>query len=116
MPFSHLAMESLKCKLSKEQFTTALFPDVTGTPLEPFKTAYATRAVQAPTGVLSTLECVGLPRQQASLPSLELICGAMEQFPIFQEFLRKTKFEREMEGQELWGMIIHAVAQTYFPV
>ena len=78
--------------------------------------SYATRAVQAPTGVLSTLECVGLPRQQASLPSLELICGAMEQFPIFQEFLRKTKFEREMEGQELWGMIIHAVAQTYFHV
>ena len=77
---------------------------------------YSTKAVQAPTGVLNTLECVGFPRQQASLPSLELICGAMKQFPSFQEFLQDTKFERQMEGQELWGIVLHAVAQTYFPL
>ena len=77
---------------------------------------YSTKAVQAPTGVLNTLECVGFPRQQASLPSLELICGAMKQFPSFQEFLQDTKFERQMEGQELWGIVLHAVVQTYFPL
>ena len=40
----------------------------------------------------------------------------MEQFPIFQEFVQDTKLEREMEGQELWGIILHALAQTYFPL
>ena len=71
---------------------------------------YAATALQAPTGILNTLECVGFPRQQAVLPSLELISSAMEQIPNFQKFLKETKFEREMEGQEMCGIMIAAVA------
>ena len=77
---------------------------------------YATNPVQAPTGVLNTLEFVGFPRQQATLPSLELISGAMDQIPNFQKFLNQTTFEREMEGQEMYGIIIAALAENYVPV
>ena len=44
------------------------------------------------------------------------ISGAMDQIPNFQEFLNQTKFEREMEGQEMYGIIIAALAENYFPV
>ena len=78
--------------------------------------SYATTALQGPSGVIDTLSCVGLPRQEATLLRLQLICAAMRQIPDFQTFLKDTKWERGMEGDDLHGIIISALSQKYSPV
>ena len=47
---------------------------------------------------------------------LELICAAMTQIPDFQTFMKDTKWERGMEGDDIHGVIISALSQKYSPV
>ena len=77
---------------------------------------YATKALKGPNGVIDSLTCVGFPRQEASFMRLELICAAMTQIPNFQTFLKDTKWERGMEGNDIHGIILSALSQKYSPL
>ena len=77
---------------------------------------YSTSALQGPHGVMDTLKCVGLPRQEATLLRLELIAAAMRQMPDFQTFLKDTKWERGMEPDDIHGILIFALSQNNAPV
>ena len=65
---------------------------------------------------MDTLNCVGLPRQEATLLRLELIAAAMRQMPDFQTFLKDTKWERGMEPDDIHGILIFALSQNNAPV
>ena len=71
---------------------------------------YAAKSILGPMGVI--LDCVGLPRPIAALPSIELISGAMQQISNYQQFIKETRVQREMEGSDIHGVLISALAKV----
>ena len=76
---------------------------------------FSWKLIDIPPGVMQTIDVIGLPLTHFGTPAVELICNGMIQIPDYQNYIKDTKIEREMEDYDLCSIMVSALAEIYDP-